>query len=68
MTIRRFLCFVIFHKLRTVQEFGPSQRKVLCTRCGTYYAMHDGMRAFLPWDDDFEDLYANMWGYGRTLK
>jgi hypothetical protein len=63
---QKIRCMVFFHKLRVVQEFSGSTRKVYCSRCDSYFAMNDELRAFLPWDDEFEDLYANGWGLGRT--
>jgi hypothetical protein len=61
--------FIFRHKeIRVVQEFGRSARKLRCDRCGKYFAMSDEHQAVLPWDEEFEDLYANMFGFGRTIR
>lgn len=60
--IRRLLCKLGSHKrLDLIQSFG-SGKHVGCPDCGRQYAMHDGLRAFVPWDDDFKSLYEGM-GY-----
>lgn len=60
--IRRLLCRLGFHgRLHTIQRFGAAAH-VGCPDCRREFAMHDGLQAFLPWDGDFECLYADM-GY-----
>lgn len=61
---------LVFHMdhWRIVQEFSPAERKLRCDKCQSYWAMHDGRRAVLPWDKDIEELYASVLGYGRTIK
>lgn len=56
-TVEEVLCFLFGHRYTVIQEFGPSQRRVGCTRCRREWAMHDGEQAFLPWDGEFEELY-----------
>jgi len=58
----RLRCWVFFHELKIVQSFSQSERKCWCPRCGRYFAMHDGCRAFLPWDDDLEKFYVDLTG------
>ncbi|MEN6545760.1 MAG: hypothetical protein ABFE07_06965 [Armatimonadia bacterium] len=53
--------------IHVVQEFGHTQ-KLLCRRCGKYFAMNDEHQAIIPWDDDAEDFYANSLGFGPTLR
>lgn len=65
---KRLWCKIFGHKLRVVQVFSPSSRKCECARCDTYFAMEDKYQAFLEWDSDFEDLYANVYGFGRTIR
>jgi len=67
--LARFICSIpfIFHDLEVVQEFGGS-RKLYCRRCCGYFGMHDGVRAFLPWDDELEELYRVTHGISRTNK
>ena len=68
MTAAELLCNLLGHHPRVVQIFSADSRKILCTRCGGYFAMNDTLRLFLPWCDEFEDLYANTLGHGRTIK
>ena len=55
--VRLLACKLTGHRYGVAREFGRS-RKVTCSRCGAAWAMHDDTRSFLPWDDDFEQLYA----------
>jgi hypothetical protein len=64
----RFWCAILGHTIDIVQEFSPVARKIYCDRCKCYFAMHDEYRAFVEWDEDFEDLYSKQYGFGRTLK
>lgn len=66
--MKKLLCMLFGHRLHVVQSFSPVCRKVHCVRCDNYFAMHDGVRAFLPWDEDFEFLYATVCGFGRTKR
>lgn len=54
----KIICAVIGHKYFVSQRFGRSERKVGCSRCNRAWAMHDDVRAFLPWDSDFDELYG----------
>ena len=55
---RFLMCRLFFHKLVVVRgyDFGIS-RKVRCIRCGEAFGMHDGVKAFIPWDGELEDMY-----------
>ncbi len=64
---RLFHCFVLFHRLRTIQEFDPLTRKVRCVRCGRYFAMSDRYEAFFEWEDDCERYFCETYGLDRTL-
>lgn len=56
---RAFWCSLGRHKrLHTVNLFGAA-RHVGCPDCRREFAMHDGMRSFLPWDGEFETMYAD---------
>lgn len=68
MSINKIICLILFHRIHVVQEFGGNARKVHCDRCDRYFAMHDGYQAFVEWDKDIEELYADHYGYGRTIK
>ena len=54
----RLLCALLGHKYVVERVLNERTRKVGCTRCNRKWAMHDPTKSFLPWDDDFEDLYA----------
>ncbi len=53
------MCRLFFHRLVVVREFGIS-RKVRCLRCGQAFGMHDGVRAFIPWDGELEEAHRVM--------
>lgn len=56
MTWWRFLmCRIFFHRLVVVRDFGI-HRKVRCLRCGRAFGMHDGVKAFIPWDGELEEM------------
>lgn len=57
--MKRLLCFLLGHRYAVVKEFGHGQRMVACKRCRNRWAMHDGVKSFLPWDDEFTQLYSD---------
>lgn len=54
----RFICAIFGHKYVVERVLNYRARKVSCTRCKRSWAMHDPTRSFLPWDGEFEALYA----------
>ena len=56
--LERLICAVFGHRYVVERVLNLGARKVGCTRCGKHWAMHDGTRSFLPWDGEFEALYA----------
>jgi hypothetical protein len=55
--VRGIRCRLGFHKvLDVIQTFGAAQH-VGCPDCGRDFAIHHGVRAFLPWDAEFADMY-----------
>ncbi len=60
--IRRLLlamrCAIFGHRYTVARVLNKRARKVACHRCGRQWAMHDPTRSFLPWDAEFESLYA----------
>ena len=54
----RFLCAVFRHRFVVERVLNERSRKVGCTRCGRAWAMHDPTKTFVPWDSEFEELYA----------
>lgn len=55
--IERLLCALLGHRYVVQRKFSETSRQVGCTRCCKQWAMNDSVRAFLPWDGEFEDLY-----------
>jgi hypothetical protein len=55
----KIVCLALEHRCRVVQEFGPSQRRLKCERCGGDWAMYDDLRIIVDWDLDFEQLYRD---------
>ena len=64
--LARLACLALGHRLHVKQEFGRNARRVECLRCEREWAMHDPTRSFLPWDEDFAELYRVL-GY-KVLK
>ena len=55
---RLLLCRLLFHKLVVVKGYdrGVSQ-KVRCIRCGKAFGIHYGVKAFVPWDGELEEMH-----------
>lgn len=59
---RAIMCRLSRHRrYQVIQTFGAAQH-VGCPDCRRTFAVHHGMRAWLPWDADFASLYDDM-GY-----
>ena len=56
------ICLVFGHNYMVAQEFTSDARRVVCRDCRGDWAMCDSVRAFVPWDESFEDLYQRL-GY-----
>lgn len=54
----RLKCLLLGHKYRVQRRMHPGARKVGCERCRRAWGMHDATRSFVPWDDEFEAMYA----------
>jgi hypothetical protein len=54
----KLICWIFGHKYRVLRRMNPGARKVGCDRCHNVWAMHDGTRTLVPWDGQFEMLYA----------
>lgn len=69
--INKIKCFYGYHDFFVLKEFTPKQRMVACSRCKKIWAMNDDVKAFLPWDKEFEELYFGNkpWSYkGNGVK
>ena len=58
--IARLCCFVRGHKYVVERLFSPVSRKIGCARCGSTWAMHDGVRTVVPWTGEFEEMYRTV--------
>lgn len=56
----KIVCVALGHRLRVVQDFGPSHRRLKCERCAGDWAMSDPEHALVDWDADLERLYRDM--------
>jgi hypothetical protein len=56
--LERLLCAIFGHRYVVERTLNYGARKVGCTHCHMYWAMHDWTRSFVPWDGDFEEIYA----------
>ena len=50
-------CLIAGHRYVVTRRFSAVSRQVGCTRCHRLWAMNDNVRAFVPWDGEFEELY-----------
>lgn len=56
--IERLICAFFGHRDVVERVLSNHARKVGCTRCDRHWAMHDPTRSFVPWNGEFEDMYA----------
>lgn len=66
--IERLLCALFGHRYIVARVFSPESRQVTCTRCQRLWAMNDNVRAFVPWDGSFEQLYRTLGQWPGTYK
>jgi len=63
----KFLC-IFGHKLYVKKAFTYSTRCVGCRRCNNFWAMSDEVKAFLPWDGEFAEMYNfSPYSYDKEL-
>ncbi|OBQ32331.1 MAG: hypothetical protein AN487_22575 [Anabaena sp. CRKS33] len=55
---RWLACKVVGHQYQVLRRMNPGARKVGCDRCGAVWGMHDRTQTLVPWDDEFEAMYA----------
>lgn len=53
------LCKCTGHHLFYVQRFGHTQL-IACNRCCKYFGKNDDLRCILPWSDEFEKRYVEI--------
>lgn len=51
-------CTMLGHCYFVIRHFTAESRKVGCERCGKCWGMHDGVRAFVPWDSELESMHS----------
>lgn len=56
--VKKIKCWLFGHKYRVVQLFAGTARRVKCDECGGDWSMCDQAKAFVRWDSEFEDMYA----------
>lgn len=56
----RLICAVAGHRYVVQRVFSSTSRKVGCTRCDREWGMNDSVKAFVPWDGEFEQLYRDI--------
>jgi hypothetical protein len=56
--LERLICALLGHRYVVERQLNDRARKVGCTRCNRKWAMHDPTRSFIPWDGEFDALYA----------
>jgi hypothetical protein len=54
----RLMCAIFGHRYVVERVLNERARKVGCTRCNQHWGMHDPTRSFVPWDGEFDALYA----------
>ncbi len=55
----RILCAVFGHKYVVLRVLNKGSRQVGCTRCKSKWGMHDATMAFVPWDEELEQMYSS---------
>jgi hypothetical protein len=56
--IERLICAIFGHRYALQRVLNRRARKVGCTRCARAWGMHDPTRSLVPWDAEFEAMYA----------
>ncbi len=56
--LERLICAVFGHRYVVERVLNHGAKKIGCTLCDRSWAMHDGTRSFVPWNGEFEMLYA----------
>ena len=63
--INCFLCGLLGHRYVKERNLSKECRKIGCTRCSRKWAMNRAIEILIPWDDEFEELYASDGLLGR---
>lgn len=52
----RIICALLGHRYVVERQITHYWRKVGCTRCNRKWGMHDPTKAFVPWDNEQEQM------------
>lgn len=55
--MRELLCFIRGHRIRVVQDFAPTNRRIKCTCCGGDWAEDDRLKLIIDWGRDLEQFW-----------
>jgi hypothetical protein len=52
------VCVVLGHRFYVQRILDMRARKVGCRRCAGEWALHERLSVLIPWDEEFEAMYA----------
>lgn len=52
----KIFCLIFFHKLRIIHQCSANVQKLICMRCKKLFGIHYGVKTFIPWDEDLEEM------------
>lgn len=58
--LAKLWCWIVGHRYEVWQHFSGYSRRVICTHCGGDWGMNDDCCAFVPWSEEFADMYRVM--------
>jgi hypothetical protein len=58
--IAAIMCFFGRHAFVVRRKFSAHSRQVGCAHCHRLWGMNDDVRAFVPWDGSFEQMYRDI--------
>lgn len=57
LNVKKLICWLFGHNYMYYREFSYTSRCVKCPRCNRFWAMNDEVKALIPWDGTFSELY-----------
>lgn len=58
--LNKIICFLLGHQYYIVQRFSSHARRIGCAKCKQTWSMNDNVMACLKWDEEFANLYFNV--------
>lgn len=55
--VKKLICWMFGHNYGIVRRFSSTTRCLWCIRCQEFFAMNDRVKALVPWDTEFCELY-----------